>query len=44
MWIVLAVRGAAVGTGSGDALRYRIVETSTHPAPWTVTDHLLEVP
>lgn len=43
-WLVVAGNGASVGAGNADDLRYRVVDTSGHPAPWTVSDVLLVEP
>jgi hypothetical protein len=44
MWIVTAGSEASIGGEEEDRLRFRIVDTSAHPAPWTVTDVLLDAP
>jgi hypothetical protein len=44
LWLVVAGNGASVGAGNADDLRYRVVDTSGHPAPWTVADLLLVEP
>jgi hypothetical protein len=44
LWVVVAGNGEEIGTEETNALRYRVVDTSAHPAPWTVSDVPLTAP